>query len=231
MIKIAICDDEKMILDQIVSGVCSNFELLGMEIQVEVFQRGEDLLQTSNISDFEAIFLDIDLKTTNGMEIAKKIRANGYGKLIVFVTSITDYILDGYTVNAFRFILKSRMEEQLEECIRSMGDFFASKKVEMDIWDISTDDILYAESDNHRIMIYLKNGKKFSKHMTLNAFEKTLNSNDFCRVHQSYLVNSKYVESVVRYEARLTNNITVPVSKSRYKNANVEISIRRKVWM
>ncbi len=226
MLKIAVCDDEKIILDKISRLISLNFSSYNMDVDISSFISAEILMNTEDINDFDVIFLDIELETSNGIDVAKALRGKKYNKLIVFITSYLDYAMDGYKVDAFRFILKTNMEKQLKECVLAIASLFKTKKTE----DLDLADFLYVMSDNHRLKIVLANGEEKFKYMTLNDFEEELNSSFFCRVHQSYLVNIRYVELVRRYELTLLGDITIPISKSRYKNASKEIAVGRRLW-
>ncbi len=58
--------------------------------------------------------------------------------------------------------------------------------------------------------------KIYTMYETLNALENKLATKDFVRVHQSYLVNIKYIKNVVRYKVILTNGIELAIPKVRY---------------
>ncbi len=230
ILNIAICDDEPIILAKIIDLVKSEFQKQGIKVNIFSFEKGEDIFHKQNIYNFDVIFLDIELKASNGLEIAKKLRKSSYNNLIVFITSFVNYVLDGYKTDAFRFILKSNLESQLSECIEAIAENLKSTKYQMSDELIAINDILYAMSDNRKITVYLKNGKTKTEYMKLDDFEEKLNSKSLCRVHQSYLINIAYVEFITRYEITLIDDIIIPVSKSRYKEANKQIKLRRTLW-
>ncbi len=234
MLKIAVCDDEQIILDTIVRRVEAEFRAYHQMIEIVVFHSGEDFLDTflkeKNRNAFDIVFLDIELRTANGIKIAEVIRKNGYTNFIVFVTSFVDYAVWGYKAGAFRYILKSGMEYLLAECIREMVELLRLRTLKSDVLDVLLHDILYVESDNHKLIVHLTNGEKQRRYMTLNELEETLDFSDFCRIHQSYLVNMNYVELIKRYEVKMEKGITLPVSKSKYQEANKTISMRRAMW-
>lgn len=58
--------------------------------------------------------------------------------------------------------------------------------------------------------------KIYTMYETLNALESKLVAKDFVRIHQSYLVNIKYIKNVVRYKVVLTNGIELVIPKARY---------------
>ena len=60
--------------------------------------------------------------------------------------------------------------------------------------------------------------KKYKLYETLNTIEETLKGNGFLRVHQSFLVNMKYMKSIERYKAILNNGMEHMIPKARYKD-------------
>ncbi len=230
ILNIAICDDETIILDEIKELIKTEFDKQEIKVNISKFEKGEDLLYNNNICYFDVVFLDIELKTINGLEIAKELRKSGYNNLIVFITSFVDYVLDGYKTDAFRFILKNNIEVQLNECVLAISESLKTRKYQIDNDLIDIKDILYAMSDNRIINLYLKNGKTKTEYMKLDDFEEKMNSKLLCRVHQSYLINIDYVEFIIRYKITLVDGSVIPVSKSRYKEANKQIKLRRTLW-
>ncbi len=226
MLKVAICDDEVIILDKITDIVKTEFDNQGIKVNIFKFEKGENLLYDKNLHTFDVIFLDIELKTANGIEIAKQLRESSYNNIIVFITSFIDYVLDGYKIDAFRFILKNNMQNQLSECISAISKKLEINKYQVNYDSIKVKDILYVMSDNRILTIYLKNKKTKTKYIKLNEFEEKIKSQLLCRVHQSYLVNVNYVEFITRYEITLIDGTIIPVSKSRYKEANKQIKLR-----
>ncbi len=230
MLNIAICDDEPVILDSILKNIKTEFDKLGIKTQIEGFTDGLELLSKASSEDFDVLFLDIELKTANGVDIAKKLREDGYNNMIVFITSFINYAVDGYKLDVFRFILKSNMEVQLKECIISIAKNIDKNNIRIKSRKITIEDILYVMSENHKIIIHLKNGEKLSDYMKLDEFKEKLNSKFFLRIHQSYLVNSNYVRDIIRYELTLHNEEKLPIAKSRYKETSKEVSLRRALW-
>lgn len=228
-LEIAICDDEPILLEEIATRIKAEFEKRGIEAKCSLFEKGEDLLCKKERL-FDVVFLDIELKTTNGLEIAKKLRESSYSNKIVFITSFIDYALDGYQADAFRFLLKNNLEQQLSECIEAIAEQVNTKESKTSFHLPNLRDVLYVMSENRTVTLFFKNGESRTEYMKLDEFEEKMNSKQFCRVHQSYLVNIDYVEFVQRYEVRLVNDLRIPISKSRYKEANRQIKLRRTLW-
>ena len=68
-------------------------------------------------NDVEILFLDIELKNENGIEMALKYREQGYNNYIIFVSSHDDFVYNTFDVKPFYFIRKSKLNHDLEKCI------------------------------------------------------------------------------------------------------------------
>ncbi len=234
MIHIAICDDEDgfLFLEQkLVSTYMKNHDY---QYRVDTFSSGIDFLQSNeNIENFDIIFLDINMDELDGIETAKKIRESGSQAYVVFVTAFITYALEGYKVDAIRFLLKDSdsLEASIEECLdciilkmnykenREAFAFLEGEKT------LSPDEIVYIESNLHKSTFYLaeKNMKRYSMYEKLDVLYQRLCCYGFCRIHKSFLVNLKYVQEMERYSVKLKENIChtshLNVSQSRYNNA------------
>ncbi len=223
MLRIAICDDEKYICDYIEKRTINYLAKADEEADIAVFLDGAPLLKEceKNPAGFDIIFLDIKMKTINGVDCAKLLRDTGVEALIVFVTSSAEYVFSGYEVKAFRYILKTDLENAFDrifgECLRELSksdDSYYTVKTASSVKNISVNDILYFESNKRVLVIHLKNDE-ISFYGKLDDVENQLDGKDFIRTHQSYFVNAKKIKCVEKDRVQLQNGETIPVSKSR----------------
>ncbi len=118
---IVICDDERYFVDL-------------LELRLKKYAAGKDIglnlqkcysaqsLLSLDLMGCDAVFLDIDMPGTNGMEAAQALRKR-YPKLIlVFVTGWIQYAPAGYRVNAFRYLLKERLDDELDSCMDELTE-------------------------------------------------------------------------------------------------------------
>jgi len=234
---IAICDDEIIFLESINYHVKDVLCKYAMPVIINLFHKGKELLNYKDLQKFDIIFLDIELNDINGIELAKAFRRKGYKGLIVFITSHLDYSILGYEVEAFRYILKANIDREIAECIDS-----AIKKLdlygEVIVFKINNEnikmklkDIFYIESNDHKIIFHMINNSSYVTYDKLNEIEEKISSDDFYRIHQSFLVNSKYIKKIKRYSACLKNNFVLPISKSRYNDVEDQMLIKENKWI
>ncbi len=129
----------------------------------------------------------------------EKIRQSGFPVPIVFLTASADFALEGYEVQASGSLLKPLTQQKLKEVLRRLFSQKEERRICI-VCDrrrqyLDPDEIVFAESQNHRRFIYLANGDVLSGAEKLNHLEKMPNPS-FLRCHQSYLVNRNYIADV-----------------------------------
>ncbi len=222
MLKIAVCDDEKTICDYLEKRINGYLAKIDEDAEVSVFYDSTPLIEKCRESnDFDIIFLDIKMKTLNGVDCAKLLRENDVNSLIVFVTSSAEYVFSGYEVKAFRYILKTDLVNAFDrifgECLAELKkntDKFFPLKTTSVVKNIPLNDILYFESDKRVLIVHTK-VEEHSFYGKLDDIEAFLKDDNFIRIHQSFLVNALKIKSVSKTEVVLKNGDILPVSKSR----------------
>lgn len=228
MLKIAICDDEKHFRKLIRKILMEYMDKKGILYEIDEFESGKDFVNLGiEIVKYRIVFLDINMDELDGMKTAQKIREISNDIFVVFVTAFINYTLEGYTVDAVRYILKNNVNfsELVFECMDaiSMKMNYVVKKKKFNfnegIKNVSLERLLYIESRLHKLQFYIMENRlnKYSLYATLNEMEKELADNAFVRIHQSYLVNMKHITKVSRYEVLLSNGIKLAIPKARYK--------------
>ena len=228
MLKIAICDDELYFGEQMKSIISNYMEKVGQECKITSFESEKTFLSSNPKKlDYDIVFLDINMKEMNGIEIAQAIRTLSNTIYIVFVTAYINFALEGYKFHAIRYILKDNhnLKALTEECLNAILKEIEEneKKITFKFThgkvDLAPSKILYIESQLHNIIFFIiDNGIiQYVMHNKLNNVEITLKPYKFFRIHQSYLVNMNYIKDVTRYQASLFNGIELNISKKYYK--------------
>ena len=232
MLQIAICDDEKYYREEIRRLVEDWLEEKGMEYAIHLFASGEEfLIQNENLVRYDCIFMDINMNEIDGIEAAMQIRSYHSKTQIVFVNAFIQYVLEGYKVDAVRYIMKDTLKTAVPECMDAVWKRLKLAQVTFHFVEgektLYTDNILYVESRRHKsIFHYMESSMtEYQIYSKLDEIEQKLYEHGFLRIHKSYLVNMKHMQRVSNYEAMLDNGECLSVPRLRFqkvKEAYVE---------
>ena len=225
--RIAICEDEKVVLDfesslvsQWAAGACC-------PLQLDTYVSAEQFLfESEDKAPYDVLIFDIQMKNMNGMELAKKLRGRGCDAVIIFITGVPDYAIEGYEVGAVRYILKPVKAEVLNGLLDSVcaerqkksEDYFVLGQG-ADIEKISFDKIIYIEANGHYVHLKgtdLEREWKAGFSDTAGAFE----GRGFFCLRRGLLVNLKHVSRITRTDCVLDNCEVLPVARGVYKDLN-----------
>ena len=117
--KIAICDDEPLFIQQLQQMIQQLYPL--PELMIDTFTAGEQLLDKiiRSQSAYQLILLDIEMDGDNGLHIARRLQQMHYEAPVVFITSHQEFALEGYEVNALRFLTKPVSPQKLLEALQT----------------------------------------------------------------------------------------------------------------
>ena len=216
--KIAVCDDSRE--DR--GALKALLEACGHDFEIREYGSGAELYADMGyVRECGIVFLDINMEGMDGLEAAGKIKAECPKVHIVLVTAYVNYALDGYKVKASRFLLKDDLEQTLQEC---MDDILREIRQEERVVEfgfvegnvrLRVDDIIYIETSKHKNVFYTK-GQEFSIYRKMDDLEEDLKGMGFVRIHQSFLINMKYIDRISSYVMILTTGKEISVPKSRY---------------
>ena len=221
---IIICDDCKedriflgRLLREYEKSKSEQFNIMEYASGMRIFE-DQDVLSSSQI-----VFLDINIEEQDGLKTARKIKELYPDIYIVLVTAYMSYSLEGYKVKASRFLLKDDLEHTIGECMDSLMEELHKKDcyVEFSFVEgqirLQTDDIIYIETAKHKNVFYTKK-QAYTIYKKMDELEEELGCFGFARVHQSFLVNMRYIEKISSYVLLLINGKEISVPKSRYQD-------------
>lgn len=228
MLRIAVCDDEKYFLGEMKEILEKYLKEQGLAYEIDSFSSGEKLVALgTGVIRYNVIFLDIGMDNLDGMTAAREVREISKDVYIVFVTAHASYLLEGYKVDAIRYILKKResLVESVYECMHAIQEKMNYKVVwkEFDFNEghrkVSLDHLIYIESELHKLKFYIQEDEvsEYTLYQTLDVLDEELSENHFVRIHQSFLVNMKCIKKVTRYMVTLNNGIQLNIPKARYR--------------
>ena len=163
MMQVWLCEDDPLFRISIESKI-SNWSKSNhnSDLSVTTFRSSEDLLEHWQLGNHADIFfLDIQIpKELSGLELAKLIRQTDEDVPIVFVTNYAEYVYQGYTVNALRYLKKPVLESDIFPCLDIAYKHYTLSHQESSIISISGEqivlryaEILYLEARSPNLLI------------------------------------------------------------------------------
>lgn len=222
MIHIAVCDDEKDFaahLNELLERYAAE---TGEDIKVTVYYDGMELIEKYDTS-IDLIFLDIQMKLVNGLRTAEHIRRMDENVSIIFLTTLTQYGLEGYKYRADNYIVKPmkyvRLKAEMEQWRkRHHKDESPSIVISNDTgkYKIFLKSLRYVETFNRNLLLHTEQ-ENILCYKSMKEMERELEGMGFARCHTSYLVNLDYVKNAKKLEIELITGEKLPVSQPRRK--------------
>ena len=217
--RIAVCNDEelfriefKSVLDKV---------LINAEYDIDTFSGGSSLYEAFLKNPFDLVFLDIEMPGIDGITLAKRLRAVSENVQIVFLTSHIEYALEGYEVNALRYLVKPVDMNKLSEVLKYIQDkknnsrqIMIKQEGEDIVIDIS--DIIYMESMDKNVRIVTSKSEYITRY-NISDYEEELKNSGFLRIHRGYLISLSKVKKIVKNDVVMDGDISLPVSRSNIK--------------
>ena len=218
MLNLVICDDERTLRNDLRKVLETELELCGETFKIAEFDCGESLVRALNDSVFDIIFLDIEMKDLDGVATAREIRKRTSAPEIIFVTSYPDFVFQGYEVQALNYILKPYQKEKIISVLHTALERLGrdSEKYYMvesrgQTLRLPLSRIKYFFSDRRSVNAVTAE-ETHTFYGKLSELEIELPEN-FVRIHNRYLVNLKYVQSIQGNSVQMAGE-ELPVSRS-----------------
>jgi two-component system LytT family response regulator len=213
------------------------------EIKIEAsFDDGLDVLKYLQAHEVDAIFLDINIPSLDGVLLAQNISKFAHKPYIIFITAYKEHAAEAYEIEAFDYILKPYHESRIVTMLQKLEMHFkrdkqaltqpapssnrASHSINLikDERIIVTDinDIYYAAAQEKVTQVYTRK-EEFTMPMNITELCNRLPEEHFFRCHRSYCVNLSKIREIVpwfnnTYILRLSDlDFEVPVSRSKVK--------------
>lgn len=230
MIRIVILEDDLQQAEHLISLINEYHRAhAGTSFDVVHYSSGAELLAAYH-SNADLILMDIQMEGINGIETARKIRKTDEQAIIIFITSIAGYAVDGYSVNAYDYILKPlgypMFEAKLGRVLRLLTErkkeTIVTINTKTEFIRLSADKIMYIEVSDHDVLVHTE--EKLYRHWgTLADYEAQLPAKDFVRCNACYLVNLRYVR-MVHGSTVLVGDDELAISRSRHKDFLVALA-------
>lgn len=223
--KIAICDDEPYYVEKTKDYISNYFKLKKIKFELCTFTNPTELLK-SDLTAYNLAFLDVDMPDFNGIEIGTQLRRANNRIILIYVSALVQYAIDGYSVHAFQYLLKQDLESTMTQCmddvLQRLPTMAATFLLPTDLGglDIPLSDILYFEVQNHTITVHTQ--RKARSVWTYNGIiaqvEAELTGEGFLRIYKSYLVNMEHITKMSNNTVLLSSGEILPCSRQNFKS-------------
>ena len=231
MIRIAICDDEKKILDE-VSGYIKNYaEKKSKEIEVFRFDSARLLIGAlEDGKSFDIFVLDVYIGDERGTVLARDIRKLGIESPIIFATTSVEHAPESYETGTLRYLIKpinlAKFYEAMDAALASVEKIsqrLIKMKTENGLESINVSHIICSEVHDHYQYVTMYNGTQIKIRMTVTELFTMLSGyGGFIRIGSAYIINLRHVKNVSRTEVCLYNDVSIQIPRGKHaeiKNA------------
>lgn len=220
MIRIAICDDEPLLVDYLVEQINLYSKTEATKCVIHTFNSGLSLLTSTE--PYDLLFLDIEMPVLDGLAVAKRLRTAGSKALIVFVTSHEELVYESFNVKTFRYLVKPTLQSKLDETINAAIEEIHHNKPHCMLFEISAkthvqvplDEILYIITESRETFVQTQK-TRFNTIMSMQNLEVALTPYHFFRSHSGCLVNLKQIRSISTQEIIMLNEDIVYLSRTK----------------
>ena len=231
MYKIAICDDERKILEDIHSKIKAALKKKEIPAEYLCLEDSRDLMKVLEETKIDVLFLDIDMPYFSGMDIAAHMNEKGLKTILIFVTSHDTLVYQTFAYRPFGFIRKTHMDEELDELAERIKKELLDRKEELtiekglELTRIRIRDIVYIESEGNYLNFHMGNDL-IKVRETMGNMETGLAPKGFVRCHKGYLINGDYIEKLKSTEVELKYEkevFVIPVGRSYEKEVRKRV--------
>lgn len=203
MFSVAIVENDRNDLETLVQALRQYEEQYGIQMNIASFENAEIFL-TNYKPIYDVVFMDIELEVKNGMEAAHILREYDENVVLIFVTKMSQFALEGYKVNALDYFVKPisyfDIEMRMQRIFRAKANSnFTENRRRLIVGNksIPLNEIYYIEIMNHALTYHTLTGDyEVYGYNGLSKLEKELTSEDFVRCSSSYLVNLRWCREI-----------------------------------
>ncbi|MBQ8080701.1 MAG: response regulator transcription factor [Clostridia bacterium] len=222
-LRIAVLDDTQQELLELTAMLERSLNELEIPHEIESFQESGRFLENFT-PRFDIIFLDVEMKPMDGMEVAKEIRLHDDQAVLIFATHYAKYAVSSYAVSAFDYLVKPiryedfcvKMRRVMRYLERNRGHYLYLR-VNREIRKLNTDDIFYLEQRNHDLFYHMER-ETLKVKKTMKSAEEELAECHFLRCNACYLVNMRHI-TALKGDCFVVAGDSIPISRNRRKES------------
>lgn len=240
MIKLAYCDDDLAVLNEI-SMLLDKYRVeRNRDILYTAFHSPLELIaEIERGSRYDILILDVVMPGMDGISTAQEIRQYDTNVKIIFLTSSSEFAVQSYTVNAFFYQMKPIWKESFDRLMDSVISECQSEeknglilRCKSGITRIELDKLEYCEVSGRTLQFHVVGGMVYESSGSLDELSEQLAQyNCFVRAHRSFLVHMEYIQNISHNAITMMSGVQIPVphgKSSEIKNSYLEYAFSRK---
>ena len=223
MINLAIIEDNAQYLATLRQYISRFGEEHTQEFHLATYVSIEDFLLPRSES-YDIVFFDIELPGMNGMEGAKRFRQMDSDAVIIFVTNLSKYAVNGYEVDAMDYMLKPvsynnlalKLQKAIQRIEKKQHKTLTLRSRD-GIYKLRSKDIYFIESTGHNLTFHTDDGD-VTVTGSLSDYEEELKGHSFSRCDRCYLVNMQAIAKTDGTFITLRNGAEITISRRKKKD-------------
>ncbi len=215
--KILICDDEQLYVNNIKKHIELYESEKGLSFEIDTYTDAQKLLECT--THYDIAFLDVEIGNIKGTDVAKRLKTSNNYIIIFIITSYDKYLDEAMDLNVLRFIVKpidaKRLYDGMDKAIGLINNNEITFKTRNDgIVTIHKNDIIYVEVK--RKIVYVNTvEKQYIAREKMDFFKENLTSSYFAIPHISYVINFNFVKKFQRDKVQLKNNHIISIAPKK----------------
>lgn len=222
---VAIVEDEPAQGSLLQQYVLAWGKLRNRNVRTLFYENAESFLFSLEDGTPDAVFADIQMPGMNGMEMIRKLREKDGDLPVIFTSGLTEYLREGYEVQALHYLVKPISEAKVRECM----DRVCSRKDTRELFAARTPDGMirldlreanYCEAQGHYVRFVMTDRSEVPVMKSISELAEELPGEVFVRCHRCYLCNLENVKQILQDSVLFDNGASAPVSRRANRDLN-----------
>lgn len=195
--RILICDDDALIVEQLQKYIRNFFEKIGVKCpELVCFSVGESLLADKGEKDI--LFLDVEMPGMNGIYVGNELKKRNDNIIIFIVTSYSEYLDEAMRFHVFRYLSKPLDKQRFFRNMKDAVDLYNTMTIKIPIetkqgvHTLPASSVIAVEAQGRKVVIHTTQ-RDFESIRNMQYWLELLPKNCFFQTHRSFIINFEHV--------------------------------------